>query len=96
MSLVRIQEATPLEGFRLRLKLTDGSVIERDVLAFLTGPVFEPLRVSPAMFKQVKAENGTVVWPNGADLCPDVLIEGGAPSEKPTSLSKGLAGQKSS
>ena len=59
-TLERIREAPPLEGFRLRLKLTDGSVIERDVSALLTGPVFEPLRDSPAMFKRVKAEGGTV------------------------------------
>ena len=36
--------------------------------------VFEPLR-EPAYFAQVcvDRELGTVVWPNGADLDPDVL-----------------------
>ena len=28
-------------------------------------------------FRQVAVEAGTIVWPNGADLDPDVLIWGG-------------------
>lgn len=84
MSLIRIQEATPLEAFRLRLKLTDGSVIERDVAKLMVGPIFEGLKSNPDLFTQVKVDDGTVMWPNGADLCPDVLIWGGAPPEKAT------------
>ena len=36
--------------------------------------VFEPL-LDPAFFAQVRVDPVlcTVVWPNGADLCPDVL-----------------------
>ena len=26
-------------------------------------------------FKSVKADGTTIVWPNGLDLCPDVLYE---------------------
>jgi len=44
--------------------------------------VFEPIRKDPAVFAKVRVEGGTVVWPNGADLCPDVLIWGGAPPEE--------------
>ena len=79
MRLLRIRSATPMGGFRLRLTLTDGSTIERDVEPLMAGPVFEPLRASPSLFAQVHVEGGTVVWPNGADLCPDVLIWGGLP-----------------
>lgn len=78
-ALVRIRAVTPLEPFRLRLALTDGTVIERDFEALLRGPIFEPLRRDPALFARAAIENGTVVWPNGADLCPDVLIWGGLP-----------------
>jgi hypothetical protein len=77
--LVRIREALPLGGFRLRLSLSDGSVIERDVAHLLVGPIFEPLRKDRDLFAKVRVEAGTVVWPNGADLCPDVLIWGGPP-----------------
>jgi hypothetical protein len=81
MRLLRIRAVEPLGGFRLRLTLTDGSVIERDVEPLLRGPVFEPLRSDPERFREARAEAGTVAWPNGADLCPDVLIWGGPPPE---------------
>jgi hypothetical protein len=68
-----------MEGFRLRLTLTDGSIIEREITDLLIGPVFEAIRKDPDAFRKVRVESGTVVWPNGADLCPDVLIWGGAP-----------------
>jgi hypothetical protein len=94
MSLVRIQEATPLEAFRLRLRLTDGSVIERDVANLMIGPIFEAVKSNSDLFRQLKVENGTVVWPNGADLCPDVLIWGGAPPENATSPPRQLVTSK--
>ncbi len=79
MTLVRIQEATPLDGYRVRLRLTDGRVIERDLVEYLTGPVFAAIRSSPERFREFRVEAGTLVWPGGADLCPDVLIWGGLP-----------------
>jgi hypothetical protein len=83
MVLVRVSDARALDNFRLRLTLTNGSVLERDVSALLRGPVFEPLRRDPALFAQVRVEGGTVAWPNGADLDPDVLIWGGPPPSDP-------------
>ena len=79
MTLIRIQEVTPLDGFRLRLRLTNDVVIECDVSALMHGPIFEALRNDPALFRDVRIEAGTVVWGNGAGLCPDVLIWGGPP-----------------
>ncbi len=84
MSLLRIKHVVPLEGFRLRLTLTNGAVIERDVAPLLVGPVFEPIRQDMALFRQARPDAGTVVWPNGADLCPDTLIWGGAPPREVT------------
>ena len=81
MALVRIQEAIPLDGLRLRLTLTNGQVIDRDLSALLVGPIFEPLTTARSLFCQVRVEDGTLVWPNGADLCPDVVIWGGPPPE---------------
>lgn len=76
MKPTRIAAVEPLDGYRLRLTLTDGRVIEREVSGSLWGPMFEPLR-DPAVFAAVRVSGGTVVWPNGADLDPDVLIWGG-------------------
>jgi len=90
VSLLRTHQVTPLEEFRLRLTLTDGSVVERDVAGLLVGPVFDPLTSDRSAFRNVKVEAGTLVWPNGADLDPDVLIWGGAspttPAQPPQSL----------
>ena len=72
--LPRVTSAEPLEDFRLRLTFTDGLVREVDLSSDLWGPMAEPLR-DPAYFRQVRLdpELGTVVWPNGYDLDPDVL-----------------------
>ncbi len=79
MALVRISTVEALAPFRLRLTLTDGRTIERDIESLLVGPVFEPIRNDATVFQAATVEGGTVVWPNGADLCPDVLIWGGPP-----------------
>jgi hypothetical protein len=79
MKLVRILKALPLDDHRVQLTLTDGRVIERDLGPILVGPVFDEIRNDAARFREVRVEAGTVVWPNGADLCPDVLIWGGLP-----------------
>ncbi len=79
MRLVRIREARPLDGYRVQLTLTDGRVVERDLEPMLVGPVFEEIRNDEVQFKEMRVEGGTLVWPTGADLCPDVLIWGGLP-----------------
>jgi hypothetical protein len=71
----RIRTVEPLEGFVLRLGFDDGAVREIDLEPDLWGPVFEPLRADPELFRQVRVDEelGTIVWPNGADMDPDVL-----------------------
>jgi hypothetical protein len=81
MKLLRIRAVEALDGFCLRLTLTDGAIVVRDVSALMIGPVFEPVKRDRENFRRARAEGGTVVWPNGADLCPDVLIWGGPPPE---------------
>jgi hypothetical protein len=79
--LVRVRSVTPLAGFVVRLEFTDGSSKEVDLENFLRGPAFEPLRTDPARFREVRVEPeaGTICWPNGADIDPDVLYYGDEP-----------------
>jgi hypothetical protein len=79
MTLVRISSVKPLNGFNVELTLTTGEVVQRDLRPLLNGPVFDPIRMDEEQFRQVRAEDGTLVWPGGADLCPDVVIWGGLP-----------------
>jgi len=74
-----IQAVEHLGGHRLRLTFADGTVGDVDLTDKFEaplGPVFEPLR-DVEYFAQVSVDTeiGTVVWPNGADLAPDVLHE---------------------
>ena len=72
--LLRVRSASPLEGRRLRLTLTDGTVVERDIEDLLWGPVFERLRTDDAFFRRVRARYGTVTWPGDLDIAPETLI----------------------
>jgi hypothetical protein len=74
MAAVHIQSINPLQGYRLRLTLTDGSVIERDIAALMDGPLFTPILLDPSLFRAASVEDDAVVWPNGAALCLDDLI----------------------
>lgn len=79
MRFVRIREARPLDNNRVQLTLTDGRVVERELAPMLVGLIFAGIRDDEARFREMRVEGGTLVWPNGADLCPDVLIWGGLP-----------------
>ena len=73
--LMDIIAARALGDYRLHLRFEDGveGVVDLAALLSFQG-IFEPLR-DPAYFAQVRvdADLGTVAWPNGADLDPDVL-----------------------
>ena len=80
-ALPRITRAEHLGGFVLRLTFSDGLVRELDFAGVLEGGVFEPLQ-DPEFFAQVSVDpaSGTVAWPNGVDLDPDVLHGDHAPA----------------
>lgn len=82
--LVSVTSVEPLGGFVLRLGFDDGTTREVDVEWLLRGPIFDPLRKDPDLFKAVEVDNelGTVVWPNGADMDPVVLRGSALPEWK--------------
>lgn len=96
---VDVVTAEPLDGYRLRLRFEDGTegVVDVAKLIPFTG-VFAELK-DPKAFAAVTVnrELGTVCWPGGADLDPDVLysIVSGEPlpgkSETPNAASPMLS-----
>ena len=73
--LNEIVEARYLDGYRVFVRFKDGVAGELDLAPMLRfDGVFAPLR-DPKYFALVRVDPdaGTIVWPNGVDLCPDVL-----------------------
>jgi hypothetical protein len=70
-----IVEVEAVGGYRLRLRFEDGVEGEIDLSTVVPFEgIFSPLR-DPTTFAAVRVspELGTICWPNGADLDPDVL-----------------------
>ena len=70
-----IIQVRPLEGFRLYLRFEDGVEGEVDLQALIRFEgIFAPLQTRNEFEKvSVDPDLGTICWPNGADLDPDVL-----------------------
>jgi hypothetical protein len=75
MVLRDVVEVKPLGGKRVFLRFEDGVTGEIDLAGFVefTG-VFAPLADEREFAKvRVDPDLGTIVWPNGADLAPEML-----------------------
>ena len=70
-----IVEVRVLGGYRVHLRFEDGVQGEVDLANLIDfSGVFAPLRDRREFAKvRVHPELGTIAWPNGADLDPDVL-----------------------
>lgn len=76
MFMIDVVEVKHLQNRLLELTFEDGltAVVDMDRVIGCYGGVFSQLQ-NPDYFSLVKVdrETGTIVWPNGADICPDVL-----------------------
>ena len=74
--MIHVLEAKVCGDRSLHLTFDDGSSKRVNLGPLLDGPVFEPLH-DPAYFARVSVDHecGTVVWPNGADLAPEALLD---------------------
>lgn len=83
--MLEIQAVKPLIGRVVRLTLSDGTVVERDLTDLLVGPVFEPIVASDDLFRRVDVDYGTLVWPGDVDIAPETLIwDGPYPRDEAT------------
>ena len=85
--MVDITEVTVASGRTVHLWFSDGSERIVDLSPYLWGPAFESIAGSDDLFNKVRVdpETGTISWPNGADLDPDVLhgdFEAAAPEPR--------------
>lgn len=82
-AMIEIAAVEPLEGRSVRLTLSDGEVIVRDLGDLLHGPLFEPIAADDSLFRQVRVGYGTLVWPGAIDIAPETLIwDGPAPADE--------------
>jgi hypothetical protein len=76
MFMIDVVAVKYVEAHVLELIFDDGLVarVDMDRLIGRFDGVFAPLE-NPEFFSQVRVDRelGTIVWPNGADICPDVL-----------------------
>lgn len=70
--LPRVIEVRPVAEYKLSLTFSNGECGVYDCAPLLDFGVFQELR-DEDYFRQVRAYNGTVVWPNEQDICPDTL-----------------------
>ena len=89
--MVDITEVEVVAERTVRLWFSDRSERVVDLSPLLWGPAFEEIAESNELFNAVRvdSEAGTIIWPNGADLDPDVLhgdyepaADPGPPSER--------------
>lgn len=71
----RVKQVSASEDYRLRLVFTNGEYGYYDCSDLLEFGVFKELK-NKLYFNQVKALDGTAVWPHQQDICPDTLYLG--------------------
>jgi len=90
--LPRVRFAQAIADHVLRVVFCDGAERDVNLSGELWGPMAEPLR-NPAYFAQVRVDHelGTVCWPNGFELDPDVLHGDHPPVDAPAQVSASTA-----
>lgn len=69
-----VVSVVPLEPYVVRVSFGDGEIRDVDIEPLLDGPVFAALRDRDEFTRVgVDEQTGAIVWPNGADLDPDVI-----------------------
>jgi len=74
MKLLKIISAKYMGDYSFHLEFNNGTTGEADIKKELWGEVFEPLKEENKI-EEFHIENGTLEWPNGADLAPEFLYE---------------------
>ena len=68
----RVNKVSTTDNYQLNLVFTNGEQGIYDCSSLLDFGVFKELK-NQNYFTQAKVIDGTVVWPNEQDICPDTL-----------------------
>jgi hypothetical protein len=84
--MLEVSDVVPLEGRVVRMTLSDGTVVERDLTDLLArGGVYASIAEDDSVFRSVSVDYGTLVWSGEIDIAPETLIwDGPAPRDEPT------------
>lgn len=80
--MIKVVSVEPIEGYKLRLKLSDGRKGIFDVSPYLDMEVFKEMK-DPQYFRRVYIKYGTVVWPHEQDIAPDTIEVDLQPEQAP-------------
>jgi hypothetical protein len=73
--MLEITAVEPLHDRVVRLTLSDGAVVERDLGELLDGRgIFARISRDDVAFREVYVANGTLAWPGDVDLAPETVI----------------------
>jgi hypothetical protein len=79
---IRVKSIKILADHEVLIRFSDGEERRVDLTPLMRGTVFREIREDPVRFAEVKVDQelGTIVWPNGADLDPDVFYGFASPA----------------
>jgi hypothetical protein len=70
--LPNLKAVEPLPNYKLLLTFDNGEQRQFDMNSYLNKGIFTDLK-DEALFRAIRVSFDTIAWPNGADLCPEVL-----------------------
>jgi hypothetical protein len=85
----KVKKINQLNGYKISLTFEDKKTKIIDVEPYLDEGIFLSL-LDLDYFNLVQLEHGTIVWPNEADFCADVLYEIGKEVTPTKSNQKGI------
>jgi len=74
MLMNRVKEVSPLPDYRLDIVFRDGKRGVFDCKPYRSYPCLSRIW-DVDVFTKVVADHGTVMWPDGSDLCPDEVYD---------------------
>jgi hypothetical protein len=86
----RVTNVRAKAGYRLEITFSNGEVGIYDCQPLLGFGVFKELK-DESYFRQARAADGTIVWPNEQDICPDTLyLDSAKPKRQRLSKNRSL------